>query len=376
MTIQRSVTCVLISLLLLAGQAFAGSSSNEPKDVAIKADDGVLLKGSFYALDQSGPGFLFFQQCSRDRSVWRPLAERLNAAGFQVLIVSPRGQEDSAGERWDYDGSLEHALKYWREKWEPDAEAAYRWFAAQPGVQPTKLASAGAGCGAFLALLVAQQHFPAVQRLVQFSGFDDAASRAFVERATELAIYNTASSQDPMSADSGALLKKTSKNKDSRWFLFPEQGHGIGVLEKHPEITADLMDWLQHSPAVLPPRVQLPADLNQVLANYEAAWQSHNPKALSELFAEDGFVLTPDHPPARGRAEILAVYGHAGGALSLHPYAYAVEGHVAYIIGGFSRSPQDEDGGKFTLTLRKTREGRWLIVSDMDNGNRPRPCTN
>jgi ketosteroid isomerase-like protein len=26
--------------------------------------------------------------------------------------------------------------------------------------------------------------------------------------------------------------------------------------------------------------------------------------------------------------------------------------------------------GKFTLTLRKGTDGRWLIVSDMDNGNR------
>jgi ketosteroid isomerase-like protein len=29
------------------------------------------------------------------------------------------------------------------------------------------------------------------------------------------------------------------------------------------------------------------------------------------------------------------------------------------------------DVGKFTLTLRKGADGRWLIVSDMDNGNRP-----
>jgi ketosteroid isomerase-like protein len=27
--------------------------------------------------------------------------------------------------------------------------------------------------------------------------------------------------------------------------------------------------------------------------------------------------------------------------------------------------------GKFTLTLRRGRDGRWLIASDMDNGSRP-----
>jgi len=29
----------------------------------------------------------------------------------------------------------------------------------------------------------------------------------------------------------------------------------------------------------------------------------------------------------------------------------------------------EPDGGKFTLTLRKAGDGRWLIMSDMDNGN-------
>lgn len=29
------------------------------------------------------------------------------------------------------------------------------------------------------------------------------------------------------------------------------------------------------------------------------------------------------------------------------------------------------DFGKFTLVLRRAAEGHWLIVSDMDNSNRP-----
>jgi ketosteroid isomerase-like protein len=43
------------------------------------------------------------------------------------------------------------------------------------------------------------------------------------------------------------------------------------------------------------------------------------------------------------------------------------------IIGGYARQKDEPDAGKFTLTLRRTAEGRWLIVSDMDNSNaRPR----
>ena len=29
----------------------------------------------------------------------------------------------------------------------------------------------------------------------------------------------------------------------------------------------------------------------------------------------------------------------------------------------------EPDDGKFTLSLRKNRNGRWLIFSDMDNAN-------
>jgi ketosteroid isomerase-like protein len=53
----------------------------------------------------------------------------------------------------------------------------------------------------------------------------------------------------------------------------------------------------------------------------------------------------------------------------LRALAYATEGSIGYIIGGFTRHKGDTDTGKFTLTLRKGADGRWLIMSDMDNGN-------
>ena len=49
----------------------------------------------------------------------------------------------------------------------------------------------------------------------------------------------------------------------------------------------------------------------------------------------------------------------------------ATRGTAGYIIGAYGRKAGDPDDGKFTLTLRKDSSGRWLIVSDMDNGNRP-----
>lgn len=116
--------------------------------------------------------------------------------------------------------------------------------------------------------------------------------------------------------------------------------------------------------------VTLPPELARVLTDYEAAWKAGDAAALSHLFAEDGFVLAAGQAAVKGRAAIQRLYTHPGSPLSLRAFVYATNGEVGYIIGGYSAEPGKRDDGKFTLTLRKGKDGRWLIVSDMDNSNR------
>jgi CubicO group peptidase (beta-lactamase class C family)/ketosteroid isomerase-like protein len=123
------------------------------------------------------------------------------------------------------------------------------------------------------------------------------------------------------------------------------------------------------APSASLPSVVLPPPLARVLTDYETAWGKKDAAALAALFAEDGFVLSTGKPPVRGRAEIQKHYAGAGGPLSLRALAFATDGSVGYIIGGFARQKGEPDNGKFTLTLKKDAGGRWLIVSDMDNGN-------
>jgi len=117
------------------------------------------------------------------------------------------------------------------------------------------------------------------------------------------------------------------------------------------------------------PSVTMPAELARVLTDYEQAWRSRDAAALAQLFAEDGFVLPNGDAPVRGRAAIQRYYTGHGGPLALRAFAFAAEGGVGYIIGGFARQAGEADIGKFTLTLRKGSDGRWLIMSDMDSGN-------
>jgi ketosteroid isomerase-like protein len=120
----------------------------------------------------------------------------------------------------------------------------------------------------------------------------------------------------------------------------------------------------------LPPSVDLPPELARVLRDYEAAWSRKDAAALARLFTEDGYVMANGAAPVKGRAAVEKHYTGSGGPLFLRAFAYAAEGAVGYILGGFTSQQGAPDAGKFTLTLRKGGDGRWLIVSDMDSPNR------
>jgi ketosteroid isomerase-like protein len=132
-------------------------------------------------------------------------------------------------------------------------------------------------------------------------------------------------------------------------------------------VTAPLFAQTSQTPPL--PSVKLPAELARVLTDYEKAWTARDANQLASLFAEDGFVLSTGTPPVRGRANIARHYANAGGGgLSLRALAYATSGDIGYIIGGYGQAAGEPDIGKFTLTLTKGADGRWLIMSDMDNG--------
>lgn len=118
--------------------------------------------------------------------------------------------------------------------------------------------------------------------------------------------------------------------------------------------------------------VTLPPELDRVLRDYERAWKAGDATRLAALFAEDGFVLQPGRPPARGRAALERTYQGQGGAdLQLRALAYAASDTVGYIVGAYRYPGATGDVGKFTLTLRRARGGAWQIFSDMDNPSQP-----
>jgi len=127
----------------------------------------------------------------------------------------------------------------------------------------------------------------------------------------------------------------------------------------------------QSAKAVNPqPSIQLPAELDRVLRDYERAWSTRDTAALGGLFTSDGLALPNGRPPAHGRVQIAAEYQKSSGSLlSLRALAFAVTQDMAYIVGGFSTARGKPDVGKFVLVLRRTNDGLWRIAVDIDNEN-------
>jgi ketosteroid isomerase-like protein len=145
----------------------------------------------------------------------------------------------------------------------------------------------------------------------------------------------------------------------------------ITGAQASPQASSPTRPPVADSAAALP-SVALPPALDRVLRDYERAWRAGDVPALVALFTDDGFVLQPGRAPARGRAALTAAYtGQGGGPLRLRALAYAQDDTVGYIIGAYGYGEDPGDQGKFTLTLRRTPGGPWLIASDMDNGSRP-----
>jgi ketosteroid isomerase-like protein len=126
------------------------------------------------------------------------------------------------------------------------------------------------------------------------------------------------------------------------------------------------------APSDAPPAVTLPAELDRVLRDYEAAWREGDGKRLAVLFTEDGFAIQSGRPLARGRAAIARGVTKPGGALQLTAYAFATSGDIGHIVGGYRYPNTTGPGGRFVLALRRGPDGRWLIAADLDNSG-PRP---
>lgn len=112
--------------------------------------------------------------------------------------------------------------------------------------------------------------------------------------------------------------------------------------------------------------VELPAELNRLLADRAARW--NDAKALAELYTEDAYVLDSDGPTwLRGREDVAGyLSGLFARAHSVTPVAFGIDGAAGHIVGYYTRP----DGastryfGHVQLSVRKGSDGTWRIAAE------------
>src|SRR5437870_9218803 len=155
-----------IFLLLAAVIVLHNARGNSPHAV-VKAADGTILKGTYFAAAKPGPGVLLFHQSNRTRKSWDDVARQLAAAGINALTV-------------DTDPN-----KTRKQRWPGELDAAFEFLVSQPGVNRDVVGIGGAGViGVEDSVETARLHAPEVKSLVLLSGATE--SLDFMRQASQL----------------------------------------------------------------------------------------------------------------------------------------------------------------------------------------------
>src|SRR5256886_17522431 len=117
---------LFLSSALIAITVSAESGNNVARVVDLKAPDGTVLKGTYFAAAKPGPGVLLFHQSNRTRESWEDIARQLVTAGINVLTVDT---DPKTRKQW----------------WPGGLDAAFEYLISQPGVKRNIIGIGGAG---------------------------------------------------------------------------------------------------------------------------------------------------------------------------------------------------------------------------------------
>ena len=300
--------------------------------VDIKASDGLILKGTYFAAAKPGPGVLLLHQVNRTRKGWDDLAGRLASAGINTLTVDMRGFGDSGSIPYDKLSDAEQAKA---DKLRPsDIDTALQYLVSQPGVDRDVIGAGGAGwLGVIGSVEVARRHSAEVKSLVLLSGETPQDGLQFLRQASQLpALFVVADDDEyPPTQEAMELLYITSSNpgkkfvhysaaQDAAWLWYETSdgakvpasgGHGTDMFKVHPDLPGIIVDWFVttliktpgHAPAdtvasaAIIDRIRTPGGVAQVTQQLMEARQK-DPQA--QLWPEVTVsIIGQDHMRAR-----------------------------------------------------------------------------
>jgi len=237
---QRAIFLGLF--LFLLGLGSAAQEMPATRTVTLTAEDGTILKASYFDAGKPGPGVLLLHQCNRQRKSWDALAERLAASGINVLTLDYRGFGESSGTPDDKLTPQDHR-RIVTEIWPRDIDMAFQYLDSQPGVERDKIGVGGASCGVNNSIQLARRHSE-IKALALLSGPTDREGRLFLH-SSALPIFVSAADDDEF----GNMVEpmqwwfSESTNPASRFAHYSNGGHGADMFGAHKELPDVITAW-------------------------------------------------------------------------------------------------------------------------------------
>jgi dienelactone hydrolase len=261
---MRLLGIALLSLSACRGPGNTGQKQPfAPRVVDLKSSDGTVLKASYFAAAQPGPGVLLLHQINRTRKAWDELAARLAAAGVNTLTLDMRGFGDSG---LAYTKLTDVEKEHVRKMWASDVETAWQYLVSQPGLKRDVIGVGGAGWfGVLHSVEVARQHVAEVKSLVLLSGETLQDGLQFLQKPSQLPELFVVADNDeyPPTVQAMELLYITASSPAKKFIHYPSAqeapwlwfetadvdkvpakgGHGTDLFRVHPELTGIISDW-------------------------------------------------------------------------------------------------------------------------------------
>jgi dienelactone hydrolase len=222
--------CGKVAFAVVALLFSIGADAAAQRRVTFRAEDGATLTGAYYEPSRPpAPGIVLLPMLRRSHADWDAAAAQLADAGFAVVALDYRG-DDQLGA---------YAI---------DVRAAKAFLRARPDVMPGSLGIAGASIGANLAVLDAADD-PGVLSIALLSpGIDykglrtEAAMKKFGARPALLA----GSTRDPYAARTIRHLTTVGPGlREVR--LTDSVAHGTVLLSRDPDLIPALVDWFKRT---------------------------------------------------------------------------------------------------------------------------------
>ena len=220
------LTALCAAVLLAPALRAQGPTARAPVErVSVAVASGVPLGASYRDGGRGAPGVLLFPMCGPSGpDGWRPVAERLQAAGVSSLMVAEPGNGPNGAR-------------------EARADAAVAYLRSRVGTS-APIAITGGSCGVALALGTAARHPDGVRAVVLLSGPYGAAQLEYVRRTPALAVFSGASEGEPPSPEWARALKQASAHPESRVEIWGPPAHGTDYFAANAAFAARVADWL------------------------------------------------------------------------------------------------------------------------------------